>query len=120
MNEKEILAAALHAVSVFDREHVEDGHWEVVGPVQRYTVNMDTGSKSAPSDVGYGIQAVEPKKFGGTVIVASGLSKAFAERAVAEHEEAIKPLYLRQQAAPEPPAKEPKKRKKPRRGLAGE
>lgn len=71
-----------------DRKYIV-GAWEVVGPVETGRMNLTTGKITHRRDSGYGINAVEPKQFGGVVIVQKGLTKDFAERAVEEHNKGI-------------------------------
>lgn len=70
--------------------------WAVSGPVKEGLLNVLTGKTSEMKEVGYGVRAVEPRKFGGTVIgIEKGLSEANAEflvRAVNMHAGALQLL----------------------------
>ena len=84
------LHRSLAKVPSFDKKHVA-GLWEVTGPVMSGTIDMTTGKESPMKNVGYGINAVAPAIFGGTVIVNHGLTKEWARRIVDIHNNGVKP-----------------------------
>ena len=82
--QRALLGQALAKVASFDKKYVA-GRWEVSGPCKVGTINIITGEVSKMRYSGYGIRATEPVIFGGTVVINDGLTKAFAERVVAQH-----------------------------------
>jgi hypothetical protein len=66
----------------FDSRHVcrwanlhPADRWEVSGPVTSRSMNTATGAMGEPTDLGYGVRAVEPAQFGGTEIVSQRPSR---------------------------------------------